>query len=469
MMRAREQAVFNHGSRSRAIFTAYWARTADSLSKWKLSESGTLFAFLNRSWSIVSTLVFIWLVITQLTPQLQGFYYTFLSLLLLIQLADMGFGTVLTQFASHEWAHLGFDDRGDVVGPDQPKARFASLIRIAIKWYSLAAIIFSLVLGFGGHVFFSLQIDSRTVDWQAPWWILCAFAAAFLLLVPISSLLEATHQVAKCQRNQLVANVCGTIAGWTTLILGGELYAIPVLFALRAIIGHALNTAAALPILRLWSRAHPSDRLWRAEFWPQQWRIWVSWMAGFMVFQSFTPIAFQLAGATVAGQIGIMVQAFHAVNQLSSARLVNDQPRMGVLAAHKDYNGLRRLVRTATKQNLLLATPLAATAICTVFAIKTYFPEIGARFGDVGSFTIFVLVAIPIQISNVETAAIRFQKREPFIPPTVVTALIILAGNLILTKTLDAHLMPIVFALASIVVLLPWVHVVYLRNMVHSR
>ena len=104
-----------------------------------------------------------------------------------------------------------------------------------------------------------------------------------------------------------------------------------------------------------------------------------------------------------------------------------------------------------------------------VFAIKAYFPEIGARFGDVGGFSIFVLVAIPFQISNVETAAIRFQKREPFIPSIVVTALIILAGNLILTKTLGAHLMPIVFALASIVVLLPWVHVVYLRNMVHSR
>ncbi|MEW5703930.1 MAG: hypothetical protein AB1781_05015 [Pseudomonadota bacterium] len=430
-------------------------------------EAGTVYTFLNRSWSIVSTLVFIALVIYALSPELQGYYYTFLSLLVLLQLADMGFGSVLTQFCSHEWAHLRFDENGAVVGSPEAKARLASLVDIGFRWYGVAVMVFFVALGLGGDLFFATQAGSENIDWRLPWWLLAGFAAFCLLLVPVTSLLDASHQVALSQRNQLAANVVASFAGWATLGLGGGLYAVPVVFAGRAVLGHALNTLAARPLLRL---RHGRDRAsaidWRREFWPQQWRIFASWTAGFLVFQSFTPIAFKLSGPVAAGQIGIMVQAFHAVNQLASARLTVDQPKMGALAAKGDLGGLRALVRLAIGRNILVSAILAAAAVALVYGIQAFAPAIGWRFGSLPAFTLFVLAAVLYQVSNVETAAVRFQKKEPFVTAVFVSAILVVLGNLLVAAYGDAAWMAVVFTAVSLFVLVPWVHAIYRRHMV---
>lgn len=432
----------------------------------RMPEIGTVYTFINKAWSILSALVFIVLVIHTLTPELQGYYFTFLSLLILIHLADGGFGTVLTQFCSHEWAHLRFDENGAVTGSADAKSRLASLIKVGFRWYRGAVFVFFLVLGVGGHIFFATQPGSEFVDWQLPWWLLAGSAALCLLLVPVFSLLDASQQVALNQRNQLAANVVGSIAGWATLWFDGGLYAVPMVFAGRAILGHALNTVAARSLLRLRSTEFNGPQVdWRHEFWPQQWRIFASWTAGFFLFQSFALIAFKFSGPVAAGQIGIMVQAFHAVNQLASARLAVDQPRMGAMAAIGDMAGLRALVRRAITRNIMTAAPLALASVGAVIAVQRFDPEIGQRFGNLPAFILFVGVAVLYQVANVETAAIRFQKKEPFVTSSYVSAALVLLGNVTVTIHADASWMAAVFAAVSLFLLLPWVHIIYHRNM----
>lgn len=429
------------------------------------SERGMLFAFLNRAWSIISTLGFIAIVVLWLSPELQGFYFTFISLMVLLQVADMGFGIVLAQFASHEWADLRLDGR-NVSGQPRAMARLGSLVRIGLRWYVAAAGLFFLVLGFGGDWFFSVSPDAQGVAWRTPWWLLSVFASLYLLVVPVQCILEGCGQVVTSQRNQLIANVIATITGWVVLLLGGELFAIAALFAVRTCAGHVLNTWAAMPILRL-CRTFDGENVirWKREFWPQQWRIWISWLCGFFVFQSFAPIAFQVEGAVVAGQIGVMVQAFHAVNQLASARLSADQPRMGVFAARRDFAGLRQLVRQGTKINLIAAIGLALAAIGCVYAIKQILPDIGARLGTMFGFALFVATAIPLQFSNTQTAAVRFQKKEPFVALNVVCAMLMIVGCIIVAGGFGAEYMALVFIFVSVAILIPGVWYIYRRNM----
>lgn len=429
------------------------------------SDRGALFSFSNRAWSIVSTLGFIAIVVLWLSPELQGFYFTFISLLILLQVADMGFGIVIVQFASHEWTELRLGADNRVTGTPRAMARLGSLIRIGFRWYAAAAVVFFLVLGFGGDLFFSVSPDAASVDWRAPWWLLCICATLYLLLVPVQCLLEGCSQVESSQRNQLIANVLGTMGGWGVLLSGGELYAVVALLAIRTVVGHALNTKAAIPILRL-CRSRDRDHIirWKQEFWPQQWRIWVSWLCGFFVFQSFAPIAFQVDGAVAAGQIGVMVQAFHAVNQLASARLSADQPRMGGFAARRDFIGLRQLVRQATRISLLTAVSLATAAMIFFYLVNAIAPELGARFGKMFGFAIFVGTAIPMQISNVQTTAVRFQKMEPFVPLNVVCAGFMLTGSIFAAAAFGADYMAIVFFVVSVTVLMPGVSFIYRRN-----
>src|SRR5258708_654935 len=74
------------------------------------------------------------------SPLLQGYYYTFRSLLAAQVLVELGLGQVLIQFASHEWAHLQFDSKGRIVGDGHALVRLASLGRFAASWYVLCAV-----------------------------------------------------------------------------------------------------------------------------------------------------------------------------------------------------------------------------------------------------------------------------------------------------------------------------------------
>src|SRR5687768_1302919 len=59
------------------------------------------------------------LVATRLSPETQGYYFTFFSLLAVQVFVELGLGQVTVQFASHEWSRLGLEADGRVSGaPD---------------------------------------------------------------------------------------------------------------------------------------------------------------------------------------------------------------------------------------------------------------------------------------------------------------------------------------------------------------
>ena len=66
----------------------------------------------------------------------------------------MGLGTVIQQFASHEWSQLSFDQAGRVIGNQDALSRLISLARAAAKWYAIAGIIMGFGLCIGGYIFF---------------------------------------------------------------------------------------------------------------------------------------------------------------------------------------------------------------------------------------------------------------------------------------------------------------------------
>jgi len=76
-------------------------------------ERATLYAMANRLWGSASGLLTAVLVAWFFTPELQGYYFTFLSLLTLQTFVELGFGELLQQFVSHEWAKTTSADSGE--------------------------------------------------------------------------------------------------------------------------------------------------------------------------------------------------------------------------------------------------------------------------------------------------------------------------------------------------------------------
>jgi hypothetical protein len=88
----------------------------------------TVYAISNRLWGSASGLVTAVLVASYFTPELQGFYFTFLSLLTLQTFVELGFGELLQQFVSREWAMISSSNRSE-----RALDRLSGLIRFALR------------------------------------------------------------------------------------------------------------------------------------------------------------------------------------------------------------------------------------------------------------------------------------------------------------------------------------------------
>lgn len=85
----------------------------------RLADRDMLHTLLNQLWRVAAGPVLLLCIPLFLTSVEQGYWYTFTSLAALAVFADLGFSTIVLQFAAHEFTHLSFDKNGEVCGDRQ--------------------------------------------------------------------------------------------------------------------------------------------------------------------------------------------------------------------------------------------------------------------------------------------------------------------------------------------------------------
>ena len=413
-----------------------------------------------RVWSMLSGLVTLGLVLTKFSAEIQGYYYTFASLGLMQEFLQLGFSGVLVQFICHEWARLEADPTGRVVGDENSHRRLASLVKLGVWWYAVLALIVFVCASLGGLAFFATQ--RRLEGIVGPWLWYCVGVSATLVQMPLRCFLEGSNQVGRMQRLSLVVSVAGHVAAWATMLAGGGLYTLAALAGVQALVGAVIFVRATWPFLRLVRQpSAPTMALWRREFWPQQWRIGVSWLAGLLQFHVFVPILFYFQGAKVAGQMGVTWQLYQAVNLICYSWVSAWSPQMGILGALGKYADLDALVSKTFRVTLATCALLSLGLLGALAALPHWLPQYGGRFADLGSIAILLATLVVLQRPTVEIAAVRFQKREPFYVPSVLTAAAVVAGTIILGRHYGIRGAVLGFAGVMGLVMTPWVHVVY--------
>lgn len=121
-------------------------------------DRAVFFGLLLKVWGIAVSPVSALLIAFKFTPELQGYYYTFGSLLALQGFIELGLGGVIIYFVSHEWSKLGIDKAGYIVGDREALSRLISLANLTLKWYLIGGLIIIFGLGIGGYIFFHSQI-----------------------------------------------------------------------------------------------------------------------------------------------------------------------------------------------------------------------------------------------------------------------------------------------------------------------
>ncbi|MGA8731044.1 MAG: hypothetical protein WB608_19970, partial [Terracidiphilus sp.] len=321
------------------------------------------------------------LIVHYLTAEQQGYYYTLWSLVALESVFELGFSFVILQIAAHERAHLHFQSDGSITGSAVAHYRLASALQRAVRWYTSASLVMGAVLLVGGMHFFSLRHEAGL---QAPWvWPLRMTVAACAITFavgPVLSFLEGCGQVSSVARMRFFQSMVSTGAAWIAMFSHHGLYAPAMVLMGQGASGMVLvysRRALLLPLMRL--RVGNLGISWRREVWPFQWKIAVSWLCDYFIFQLFTPVLFAFKGPVEAGRMGLSMSVVTQLSAIMLAWMTTKAAPFGSMIARKEIGKLDSLFFRSLRQSLSLFAASGFLLLVGVIIAPLLMPRLSQR------------------------------------------------------------------------------------------
>jgi hypothetical protein len=394
------------------------------------------FTVMARGWSTLAGVVTVLLIARFLTPAEQGYYFTFSSLVALQIVFELGFSFVILQLAAHERAYLHIQDDGSITGDRVAHSRLASVLQKAVRWYTIGAVLMAAVLlPVGFHFFQAHRQPGIPVSWQLPW-IAAVLATTFTFQIdPLFAFLEGCgriHQVARMRFTQAFA---GSLMAWTALLLHHGLFAPAMIISGQAIAGGCFlftQRRLLLPLLRHNTLGHIVS--WRYEIWPFQWRIAISWLCGYFIFQLFNPVLFAYRGATEAGRMGMSLSIASALSAIAISWMNTKSSPFGVLVARREYGTLDRLFFRTLCQSALLLAAGAVVLVLGLAVVTQRFPHLAARILPMPIFAVLLATIFCNHIVFSEALYLRAHKREPFLRVSIAVGVLTACSTLLLGR-----------------------------------
>lgn len=392
-------------------------------------DKAIFYTILGLVWTSIAGVLGIFFIVNYLTLEQQGYWYTFLSLGALATFAELGFTTIITQFISHEYAHLS-EVNGKLSGDSSRIDRTISLVKFSFKFYLIITVAAFIVLSVFG-IFFLTKITNSLPLLIT--WVAYSFTGAFLLLVSLfGSVLKGFNQVSKVQKIITFASIISTLALWASLWCGLGLWAL--------VIGGIVNIIFTLVLYllsstSLWSQMYRTkvqgSYNWLKETLPLQWRYAISWASGYFIFQFIVPVTMFYAGADAAGKLGITLVIARAVQSIASSWGFTKIPQLNMLVSKRERSNLDNLFKTIQKQSMLVfGIGSVAVILILAYVFPVMFPWMNWSTRVLPTYEIIILLIAEGANLIVFNWAyyLRSHKEEPYMRFSAISALFIALG-----------------------------------------
>lgn len=389
----------------------------------------------------VGGFVSLYLIALYLNKEEQGFYYTFGSILAIQVFFELGFNGIITQYAAHESAHISTYEIATNESERTAQSRLSSLLKLCVKWFSLLSIILLIILLIVGYVFFGKYGHGVNVNWKLPWLFLVINTCFSFVISPILSFLEGIGRIKDVAKLRLIQQTINLIVLWTMLSLGGHLYSGPVagLISLFVPFSVLLFSNFRNELIKIWKLLDKWKVNYREEIFPYQWKIALSWISGYFIFQLFNPVLFATEGAVVAGQMGMTLAVLNGIQSLSMSWMSTKVPVFSNLISLKEYKSLDTIFEKTLKQSAFI-NAFALFVLCIVIYLIRYYHvilhgmNIGERF--LNFFPLLLMMSSVLLNQYVFSWAtyLRCHKEEPYLLLSIVTGILCLLSTFLFGK-----------------------------------
>lgn len=409
----------------------------------------------------------IFFISTYLTGVEQGFYFTFGSIVAIQVFFELGLTGIITQYVAHEVAHLSINNN-QISGDYKYRSRLSSLLHFCVKWYTIISIVLFITLNIVGFIFFrKYSMGNEYVNWEIPWVLICIGTTIKLFQSPLNSYLIGMGYVKEMSKVSFWQQIVLPLSAWIGLACSFKLYVVGISSILAALIWNIyVHSTSLWELLKTIWKENVTERIcYMKEIFPYQWRIAISWISGYFIFQLFNPVLFVTDGPTVAGQMGMTLTILNSIQALTMSWISTKIPRMSGFIAVKDYKSLDKLFDLSQKQMIGVCLSLLVAMFLGIWILHVSKFKVGSSIlaDRLLDYLPLLLMTIPL-VLNIYVFSwatyLRCHKKEPYLLNSIVAGVLCMLSTLLLGNQYGLYGVTIGYCSIKII-LFPWGYSIY--------
>jgi hypothetical protein len=430
-------------------------------------DAGVRATALSRLIALAGAPVTLYLAATRLPPNEQGWYFVAINIVAFAQVCELGLGTIIVQFASHEWPRLRWGRSGGLEGDPSSRDSIAALLVTATRWYGGAALALFAIAGIGGALIFGAGLGGPRLAFMIFWLGFVAVTALYLLAIPFICVSEGCGDLLAVQRMRMWQASTILVALWIGIVTLGPLTAAWLAATAQLLVAAVwlftrhrglLRAPRKLPALLLDGVKGLAKR-YRVE----QARSAQLWIALWVAPQLLAPVLLRMRGGDEAGRLGITLAVATGPLTLAIAWLHGRYPSFGAMIAGGRTREFDLFARRATVEAASVFAAMCVVITGLVMLLPYVAPAFGMRF--LPPLSLLALMAGNFAALLIQAMAgwLRAFRDEGIAAPIVGGAAAVVISSAVAGTLGGAQLMSAVFAASSLFIAMPLAGAHFLR------
>jgi O-antigen/teichoic acid export membrane protein len=263
---------------------------------------------------------------------------------------------------------------------------------------------------------------------MAPWSLLVLATSVNLAHSVKLSYLEACGVLRYVAISRLKANIISTVFLLIALGLGAGLWSICVTPLVNAawFSFWIYNHPSSQPYRE--ERGYPAldslsiKRIWAADIFPMQWKISLSWISGYLIFQLYTPVIFRHYGSIEAGRVGYTMTILTAILLVSTTFTNALAPRLAALFSSASFSEYNRIFNRSMRYSSIALFLLLSFSVILASISYAYGLPYSDRLLPPIEIAIFAASVFCTGIISCLSIYLRSQQKEPLLSNSLATA-----------------------------------------------
>lgn len=430
-------------------------------------ERGVLSNISLRLLQIITQLILIFSISSKFSSVELGYYYVLNSYAGMSIFFELGMSAVIMQNAAHESAKISkellFLDNNGLL------SKLSSLFHFICKWQIIASILFLVIIYSSSFFFFNVKQthENQNIHWQVPLLVLLLSISISIIVNGVYSFLEGCLFVFEISIVRIIQNISFITLFVVFIIsnLGLLAYGLAQLFSLLIAVFFLSRQKVFIALRNIYKSVSDENSFnWMQDIFPLQWRVAISSISGYFIFQIADLFAFKYQGPVLSGQLGFTMSLVNGIVIVSSVWTSSRSPMYANLVANNKINDLQILFKRTIFASIITFLFLGIAFFVFKLLFIDYYKLVfvGRLLNNFDTLLILLYSMCNVIIFSF-AAYCRSNKEEPFLAPSVFGAVWGIFTSFLVLKYLTMQWFCFLLVFNNLIIGIPWAIWIYYK------